>query len=60
MTENQHGAFVVNGCKPNLDPAAHCIFMNAEQLGDLFNRVISVDFNEAVVGMTFSHGLPKQ
>jgi hypothetical protein len=34
--------------------------MNTEQLGDFFHRVASVDFNEAVVGMTFSHGLPKQ
>ena len=60
MTEYQHGAFVINGVKPILDPAAHGIFMYAEQLGDLFHRVAAVDFNEAVVGMTFSHGLPKQ
>ena len=57
MTEDQHGAFVIDGGKPILDPVAHGIFVNAEQLGDLFHRVAAVNFNESVIGVTFSHRL---
>jgi hypothetical protein len=55
MTQNQHGAFVIGGGEPVLDPVTHCIFVNAEQFGDLFNCVVAMDFHEAVVGMTFFH-----
>jgi len=60
MAENQHGAFVIDGCKAGLNPSSYGIFMNAEQIGDFFYRVTPVDFNVTVVGVTFSHGLPKQ
>ena len=45
---------------PALTHAAHGIFMNAEQIGDFFHRVVAVDFHESVVWMSFSHLSPKQ
>ena len=55
MAQNQHRAFLVAGWKPSLDPCAHPIFMTAEQNGDFLDRVAAVDFDEAVVGVAFSH-----
>jgi len=57
MTVNQHGAFVVDGGKPILDPVAHCIFMFTEQLGDLFHRIAAVNLDEPMIRMTSSHRL---
>ena len=57
MAENQHGSFVVDGGKSYFDPVTYRIFMTAEQLGHLFRCVASVNFNETVVRVTFSHRL---
>ena len=53
--QNQHRAFVIADWKSTLDPCAHGILVSAEQTGDLFYRVAAVDFDTAVVGVTFSH-----
>ncbi|HEY4930072.1 MAG TPA: hypothetical protein VII23_00755 [Terriglobales bacterium] len=55
MTQNQDWAFLVADCKSSFDPPAHGIFVSAEQIGDLPYRVVAVDFDEAVIGVTFSH-----
>ena len=55
MAQNQHRAFLIAGWKPSLDPSAHGILVNAEQTGDFFDPVAAVDFDKAVVGVTFSH-----
>jgi hypothetical protein len=53
--ENQHWAFVVANSKSSLDPCAHSMFMNAEQIGDLPYCVGAVDFDKAVIGSAMSH-----
>ncbi len=53
--QNQHRALVIAGWKSSLDPPAHGIFVSAEQIGDLPYRVVAVDFDEAVIGVTLSH-----
>lgn len=58
-TQNQHGAFVIGGGEPVLHPVAHCIFVNTEQLGDLFNRIAAVNFDKTGVGVTFFHVSPR-
>jgi len=55
MAQNQHRAFVIAGWKSSLEPCAHGIFMNAEQIGDLLYRVAAMDFDKAIVGVAFSH-----
>jgi hypothetical protein len=55
MAQNQHRAFLVAGWKSSLDPCTHPIFMTAEQMGDFLYRVAAVDFDKAVIGVTFSH-----
>jgi len=55
-TKNQNRAFPVIGWKPSLDPCAHSIFVGTEQAGDLFHRVIPMDFDQAVIGASFGHG----
>src|ERR1022692_4655885 len=43
------------GWKSSLDPCAHGILMSAEQTGDVLYRVVAVDFDKAMVGVTFFH-----
>jgi len=57
MTENKHGAFVIDGSKPLFDPVTNGIFVFAEQAGDLFYRVAAVNLDEAGIRVTFSHEL---
>jgi hypothetical protein len=55
MTQNLHRAIGIAGGKSGLDPSAHGILVLAKQIGDLFYRVTAMDFDQAMVGMTFSH-----
>jgi hypothetical protein len=41
---------IVDDREALFDPQPHRVFMDAEVLGDLFHCVISVDFDESVVG----------
>jgi hypothetical protein len=41
---------VIQDREPSLDPLANGIFVNAKQTGDLFDRVVAVNFHLAVVG----------
>jgi hypothetical protein len=38
----EHGAFIIGGGEPVLDPAANSILLNSKQLGDLFHRLAAV------------------
>jgi hypothetical protein len=57
-TQNQYGTLIIACGKPALDPSAHCVFMNCEQIGDFFHRVAAMNFHEAVVRMSFPHHSP--
>jgi len=54
MNENQHGAYVIGGSKPFHDPVAHGVFMVAEEPGDLFHGIASMDFYEPVIEVAFA------
>jgi len=54
-TQNHGRPFSVDGAQSSLDPYPDGILMHGEQAGELFDRVGAVDFDNAGVGMTFSH-----
>jgi hypothetical protein len=55
MAQNQDRVFLAANWKSSFDPPAHGILVSSEQIGGLPYRVIAVDFDEAMVGATFSH-----
>lgn len=54
MAQNQDRPLLIAGWKSRFDPCTHGILVSAEQLGDVLYRVATVDFDEAMVGVTFS------
>jgi hypothetical protein len=55
MAQNQDRVFLAADWKSSFDPPAHGILVSAEQIGGVPYRVITVDFDTAMVGPTFSH-----
>jgi hypothetical protein len=53
--QNQRWALAIDGWKSSFDPGAHGVFVGAEQLGNFLNGAAAVDFDPAMVGVTFSH-----
>jgi hypothetical protein len=52
--QNQPRAFLIAGWKSGLEPFTHSILVFAKQTGDFLNRVVAVDFDKAMIGVTFS------
>jgi hypothetical protein len=59
VAENEHGTLVIERGEPTLYPVAQGVFVDAEKHGDFLHGVAEVNFNQAVVGMTPFHCLPK-
>jgi hypothetical protein len=52
--QDQSRAPFITGRQTTLDPLAHCVLVNAHQMGDLFYRVAAMDFDQTMVGVPLS------
>jgi hypothetical protein len=59
VAEYEHGTLAIDPGEPTLYPLAPSVFVDTEKHGDLLHGVAAMDFNQAVVGMTPFHCLPK-
>lgn len=58
-SENHSRAFPINGGKTVLDPSPDGVLMNVKPSGDLFDRVVVMDLDTAVIGVPFAHDFEK-
>jgi hypothetical protein len=48
-------SFPVDGPKAFFHPCTNRVFVDLEKAGDLFNRIVTMDFHKPGIGMTLAH-----
>jgi len=51
----EHGFSVINRCEAAFSPIEYGIFVDTKKTGDIFNRIVAMNFDVAVVGVALAH-----